>query len=397
MKIDKIFELDEIAKKDAHKYTKKRFLFDTITELKGKHFKGIIGPRGTGKTILLKQLANYYKKSIYISADTLDRDEDLFSLLKELNKKYDIRNVFIDEIHFNIGYAKHLKNIYDFLELNLFFTSSVAISLETSYDLSRRVNLYLLSPFSFREYIFFNKDILLKEISFDDILSENFNDYPRYEYLFKDYLSGGNYPISIEENNLLPLLSNILKKIIYSDIAVFGNLNFNELDSIENIVKFIGKSHVEGISFSSVSKNTGITKYKAIQYLKLLEKSFVINIVYPKGTNVLKEPKVLMRVPYRLLYRKQEDVMGYLKEDFFIDMLKAKGIKVYYLKSKQGRKIPDYLVQTKDKEIVVEIGGKGKGFSQFKGIKIKDKLILTYPSSSDISKKKPLFLVGFLY
>ena len=38
----------------------------------------------------------------------------------------------------------------------------------------------------------------------------------------------------------------------------------------------------------------------------------------------------------------------------------------------------------------------GKRFSQFKGIEIKNKLILTYPSISG-KNKIPLFLAGFLY
>ncbi len=38
------------------------------------------------------------------------------------------------------------------------------------------------------------------------------------------------------------------------------------------------------------------------------------------------------------------------------------------MKSPKGKKRPDYLIEWKGNNIVAEIGGKGKGFSQFKGI-----------------------------
>jgi len=135
---------------------------------------------------------------------------------------------------------------------------------------------------------------------------------------------------------------------------------------------------------------------KAIKYLKLLEKSFVLNIVFPRGKNVLKEPKILMKIPYRLLYREMDDVIGYIKEDFLSDMLMAAGIEFYYLKSKKGEKTPDFLINEENTSFVVEVGGKGKGRSQFKGIDIKNKIVLAHPF--DIKKNQiPLFLAGFLY
>jgi len=64
----------------------------------------------------------------------------------------------------------------------------------------------------------------------------------------------------------------------------------------------------------------------------------------------------------------------------------------------------EYLLFTKDIEIpeltlndimVVEIGGKGKGREQFKGIKVEKKLILSH-SPEVRGNKKPLSLLGFI-
>ena len=117
--------------------------------------------------------------------------------------------------------------------------------------------------------------------------------------------------------------------------------------------------------------------------------------MFPAGTNVLREPKVLMSVPLRLLYRAYDDAVGGLREDFVAQALKMAGLEFQYLKDRQGGKTPDFLVQEAGKEIVVEVGGKGKGRSQFKGYRADRKLILT-PSDSLDGDRRPMFLLGFL-
>ena len=161
------------------------------------------------------------------------------------------------------------------------------------------------------------------------------------------------------------------------------------------MVRFVGRSPVDGINFSSLSRNIGITRYRAEQYVDLLEQTFVFNPVYPTGTNVLREPKVLMYLPFRLLYREHGETIGALREDFFAEMMRIKGLEFDYLKSKRGQKTPDFLVRLPKGDIVVEVGGKGKGREQFKGIKVEKKLILSHPASMR-GIKRPLFLLGFI-
>ena len=58
-------------------------------------------------------------------------------------------------------------------------------------------------------------------------------------------------------------------------------------------------------------------------------------------------------------------------------MLSA-NINFHYLKSMRGAKTPDYYIQYKDENIVVEVGGKSKGREQFKGITEKKKIIFSH-------------------
>jgi len=56
MNISKMLELNERAKEEGRHYPKARYLFTDLQSELGKHFIGIVGPRGVGKTVILKQL-----------------------------------------------------------------------------------------------------------------------------------------------------------------------------------------------------------------------------------------------------------------------------------------------------------------------------------------------------
>jgi len=396
MDFNQLLELDQLAREDGRRYSKKRELYSKVISQAGKHFIGIVGPRGVGKTVLLKQVALEVKDSFYISADTLEED-NLFEIVRILIERYGVKLLLLDEVHFQKDYQLKLKKIFDFLNIKLVFTSSVSLSIfESSYDLSRRVKLLHLYPFSFREYLFFKKDVSLPSITLDGIMKKEWlNEHLRYEYAFVDYLKGGLLPFSLEENDIYPILENILEKIIRKDIPSVAKLQVDELSVIEKTLKFIGKSPVDGINFTSVSRNVGITKYKAEQYMYLLQKAFVLNLVFPEGTNVLKEPKVLMYLPFRLLYKSYQDSVGEIREDFFAEMLEMKEKAFSYLKTKRGAKTPDFLVKEEGEDIVVEIGGKSKGRQQFKDVIVSRKLILTHSQVVE-GDRRPLSLLGFI-
>ncbi len=396
MDVNKILDLHKQAIEKNRKYSKKRFIADKLLNDAGKHFVGLIGPRGVGKSVLFKQIAALNKDSIYISIDSVDID-NLYELIKTLNEFYQYKIFFLDEIHYYKGYQKDLKTIYDFLDVKIFFTSSVSLALyESVYDLSRRIKIFNIYPFSYREYLAIKENILLETISLKDIKEKRWKtEHIREGHRFKDFITGELMPFSLEEPDILLMLRNILDKIIYRDIPLVAKLTTNELELIKKTLDFIGKSQVDGINYSSLSNNLKITKYKAEQYAKLLEKAFVINIVLPEGTNVLREPKIVMNLPFRLLYKKYEEAIGGMREDFFVECMKISGNKINYLKTKKGKKTPDYLVEENGTRYIVEVGGKGKGIQQFKGINMSKSLIFVDGERLD-GIRRPLFLAGFL-
>ena len=94
MNISEILELNERAREDGKSFPRTRQLFSQIQSEQGRHFIGIVGPRGVGKTVILKQLALYQPDSFYLSADTL-AGSDLFQTAKILSKQYKINILLV--------------------------------------------------------------------------------------------------------------------------------------------------------------------------------------------------------------------------------------------------------------------------------------------------------------
>lgn len=392
-----LIELNARAREDGKTYPKKRFIYAKVKKLlKGRAFIAIAGPRGAGKTVILRQLLSETEASFYISLDARMPEGGIFEAAKELEAG-GVKLLLLDEVHAYPKFGLEIKKIYDFLKMKVVFTSSSAIELrELSADLSRRAALLSLPPFSLREYIYFEKGEEIPPISLEGLMDEKeareyYGKTMHAEGMFVQYLKGRNYPFAMGNAEVLPLFKNMLDKIIRGDLALSGKLSPEEALEAKRMVAFIGKARAEGISYSSLSKNLGITNYKAEKYVGLLEKAFVLNRVMPKGTNVLREPKVLLSPPYRLLYADYEECIGALREDFFVEMMGGLGYSLNYLKSERGKKMPDYAIG----ETVFEIGGAGKGGAQFKGFGAHKKIILTQPGALG-RMKRPLYFAGML-
>ncbi|MFA5247441.1 MAG: AAA family ATPase [Candidatus Micrarchaeia archaeon] len=392
--------LNQQAKEEGAAYPKKRFVHSEIVRHLGERvFIALVGPRGTGKSTLLKQIHNKAEASFYLSLDT-GGAFDLYNLTKELADK-GTRLLLLDEIHAQPDYSRELKKIYDFLPgLQVVFTSSSSISLHrTAHDLSRRVRLMTVPAFSFQEFIYFEKNARVDPIPFRDLMNmerckTHYGKIMHFEPFFEDYLTGGNYPFSLGHRDIIPQFRNILDTIIERDLIGTSRITLAESSQVRKMLLFIGRSPSDGISYSSISQNVGISKTNAQKYVELMENTFVLRRVLPKGTNVTKEPKILFAPPYRLLYKSYDDCIGALREDFFVDAvsrLPGPGFELNYLKGTRGEKTPDYLVGG----LVCEIGGRNKGRSQFKGFASKRKIIFTQPGMLD-DIRRPLFFAGLL-
>jgi len=396
--IHKLIELSELIRQKGQKYPKRRLIFSALIDDDTPTIIGISGLRGIGKTVILTQLLNTLQNSLYVSLDST-HVTDLFELTKILSKQYKINTLLLDEIHYYPYWQRDLKKIYDFLEIKVYFTSSVSLQiLKAPFDLSRRVRIVDMPIFSFREFLWFynHTDQLIKKSNITDILQEREHTNLKYEAFFEEYL---HFPIPSQKQESSPeIIQNIVSKIIERDLVYAQDINAKDIFHLKNLLKFLANSPVGDISFSTIAKNLQISYFFAVKYIDLLEQAYMLNVIYSTGTNTKKEPKILFTLPFRscIANLPQNTLLGSIKEDFFANVMRNNKINIFYLKNKRGRKLPDFMIEVKNKKYIIEIGGKSKGFTQFKGMPDKyHKIIATYPYANK-EHSIPLFYFGLL-
>lgn len=398
MDLNNLILLNNLAKTSGNASQERRVLYSMLAQHTDRTFVGLLGPRGVGKTVLLKQLLANTSDAFYISVDSLDPDTDLFQLVQQLHQSYKFTTFLLDEVHYLDQINKYLKLIFDNLNVRVIFTSSIVLKLlESAHDLSRRVKLISIPPFSFPEFLKFNKLPTAAKLHWDDLLNGQYSsEHAATLPYLKKYLTGGNYPFSLEVVDVLSALRSNLEKIIQFDIPKLRSLTTEELPLIMKTFKFVGRSPSCDINPNVISNNLKITRYKAEQYVRLLESAFVLKQVFPAGTNLTKEPKILCGIPYRLLEQSYDECIGGLREDFAVSCLVEAGLEVEYLKGPRGVKTPDFLVHSSNQSVIIEIGGPGKTFEQFKGIDRKYRKVIFADGIGGDRRALPLALLGFL-
>lgn len=396
--IEQAVRENEIAGEQGKGFPKKRFVFGEMFSL-GKAFVGITGLRGIGKSTLLKQRLSESKGSFYVSLDRQAPNLDLFALADTLNKRYGVKELLLDEINYCAKWQEGLKSIYDLLGVRVFFTSSVAIEVaKAKADLSRRAIIKNMHPFSFREFLFFSRNEKLGRMPISDIDDrEKMKMVSRFDFLFGEYVTGSSVPAFLEEKNP-EIFTNILDRIIERDLVVSLHFDGKDVMNAKTMVDYIARAGIDDVSYSSISRNVGITKYKAMEYVDALEKAFVLNLVKPFGSNVLKEPKIMLAPPFRAVLLKgksAEEMIGFLREEFFVSAMKMNGIGLHYLKGRRGEKKPDYLAIINDEKYVFEIGGPNKSLEQLKASKAKKTYVLSQPANIT-AHHRPLIFAGFM-
>jgi len=348
-----------------------RFIFANI-ETKVNHFfkkRGlniilITGLRGTGKTTILKTIAKKYD-GLYTSGDFLKTKAVELSDLTEISKAYDKKIIIIDEILYLSDWQIKLKIEADTNQNILYIISgSSAMQLKKiSQDLSRRLDIYKLSPLSFREYLLLKNKIDIKQkINFNDFLNKDQEklflelssikqQLPKNIYsLFKGYYED-QLPFLLEETNKKDKIIQLVEKVIYKDMPQIDNLYTEQLKNAEIIIKFL--SSAEKINYTNISTNLGVKKDMVIKIIDLLEKSELLYVVQDVvSTRELRSnKKILFSSPgIRIALNEinESSIIGFSREDMFGLILKISGIKFAYNYKQEGY---DYLVKNTKFEI----------------------------------------------
>jgi len=379
--------------------TYKRYLYDTI-DFDDKMI-AIFGARGVGKTTLLfqylKQLQENGDNALYISLDyPFLSGIDLIELIEafvESGGEY----LLLDEVHRYEEFASHLKTVYDLFDIKVIFTGSSATSiLNAKSDLSRRVTLYNLNGFSFREYLEVKHSLSLESYRLEEVLQDHIKmakviEMNGFDIIkeFHRYLQTGYYPFYFDKkSSYYQNLLNTINLTIDLDLTSLGLVEQKYTYKLKKLLEVICESKPFEVNYSKIATMAEISRVKLYDYITYLNDGQMLLLVDENisGLKKVQKPAKIYLNNTNLLYAYCENSeIGTVRETFFANQVAS----CYPLHvSKRG----DFVLS---KKYTVEVGGKEKGFEQIKDIP--DSYVVADDIVVGTNSKIPLWLFGFLY
>ena len=373
-----------IVETNAKKYQKKRYLYQEVERaIANKHAITILmGLRGAGKTVLLSQVL-VGKKYAYLQLDYAPlKSINLYDLLQYLHKVKGINLIVLDEFQDCMDFSS-LKAFHEETkgDVTLLVSGSSAVALYPT-ELTRRVNKLVLQPLSFREYLYFKKDITTLTLTINEIIEGKGKELIVHSASIKEYLSEALPYMLDKESSILELID----KTIRHDLVVFRKISSENVSEVEKVLLSIALSKGQ-TSFNSLSEKTGVEKTQVMRYIALLKDALIINELMPHGAPshaVLKERKFYLTPPFRYGICKEikvEPDVGMLREEFFIHHVFSSSPKYMW-----GKGMPDFIIGKK----TFEVGGPAKKRKQLPDYLVIDEKI---PGDGEL----PLVAFGFLY
>lgn len=187
-------------------------------------------------------------------------------------------------------------------------------------------------------------------------------------------------------------LENTINYIVDVELTKYRSLDVGYTRQVKALLHVISQMTPYEVDISKLSKASGISRQSTLKYLTNMEEANLIRRVFSNlmtVTDLQKPDKIYLdnsNLLYTLSLEKPE--IGTVRETFFANQLASADHKVEYAGYKKG----DFRI---DGDIVIEVGGQDKGFSQ-----VADQEN-AYVAADDIEsaylRKIPLWAFGFLY
>jgi len=377
----------------------KRYIFNDINF--DDKMIAILGARGVGKTTTLLQylleLHSQNKNALYISLDyPFLSGVNLIEIVEEFAQSGG-EYLLLDEVHRYHDFSSYLKTIYDLYDVNVIFTSSSATSLlNAKSDLSRRVTLYNLYGFSFREFLEIKHNLKLDFICLEDLFSSHIDKADAILKTninilkeFKSYLEIGYYPFYFDKRtSYYENLVNTINLTIDLDLTSLGLIEQKYTYKLKKLLEVVCESSPFEVNYSKIATNAQISRVKLYDYITFLNDGQMLLLLNEpiKGIKKINKPAKIYLNNTNLLYAYcQNRQIGTVRETFFANQVSQNNI--LHISNKG-----DFIINEK---YHLEIGGKNKGFKQIKDIP--NSFVVADDMEVGFGNKLPLWLFGFLY
>ena len=276
-----------------------------IPHLDSREVSVITGPRQSGKTTLLNQVADYLKgKGEYVVMLTLE-DHSILSRLNQHPEfifdfviKNDAQKIYIliDEIQYLSDPSNFLKLLYDKHagKLKLVVTGSSAFYIDQKFkdSLAGRKRLFELYTLGFDEFLQFRtgSDELMQELSaMRDQLQYHPANLNEIRSLFNEYLTYGGYPAVVLAANVeekKSILNDLLNSFIKRDIQ---ESNISNPDKFYQLMLLLSHQTGSLMNMHELSLTLRIAATTVENYLYVLRKCYHLALLKPFHGNIRKE------------------------------------------------------------------------------------------------------------
>lgn len=339
----------------------RRYMYDKI--LWEDRLVGIVGPRGVGKSTMVKQRmidSDDRSKWLYVSADHTYFSTHSLSELADEFVKDGGKHLVIDEIHKYPEWSKELKQIHDgHGGLQVIFTGSSILDIKKgSADLSRRALIFSMQGLSFREYLSMFQGVNFPVYTLDEILSHKVKfpvDFHPLPY-FREYLKKGYFPFCGLPGYEIRL-QQVVSQTIDVDIPQFCGMNAGTARKLKRMLSILSKSVPFKPNMMSLATEIGVSKNDVPTYLTYLEMAGMLALVRDDtgGFRGLgKVEKVYMDNPNLAYALSSSDAnIGNVRETFFYNQMRVNH-------DVTSSKVTDFKIDRR----IFEVGGEKKGSKQ---------------------------------
>lgn len=328
---------------------------------------GLVGPRGVGKSTLIKQriiIEKERQKALYISADhSYFAQHTLLEVASQWVKEGGT-HLYIDEIHKYENWSTELKNIYDgHPSMSIIFTSSSVLDLlKGQADLSRRAVMYTMQGLSFREYLAMFHCIEMPKYTLAEVAENKVDDtlLPHPLPLFRQYLQDGYYPFS-QEGAFQSRLEQVIVQTLETDIPQYAHMSVATGRKLRRLMGLVAQSVPFKPDYSSIANAIGISRNVLPEYFLYMERAGMIGQLRDETGGLRSLGKVekiyLDNTNIARVLGADSTNMGNLRETFFYNQTRVVCDVI-------SSKVSDFVVE----DYTFEVGGKKKKTKQIEGI-----------------------------
>jgi hypothetical protein len=361
---------------------------EVMKYLNGREAIIIFGSRQVGKSTLMKiimQEIGEGKRGFYLDLedprmlDIVEKGpQNLLEYLSQLGAPKNSKSyVFLDEIHYMKSPSRFIKLIVDHYadRIKIVCSGSSALGIRIKFHdaLVGRKLIFTLYPLNFREFLVFKgKRELARALPVEPFDQEKDStrffrdDYLRY---FNEFIIFGGYPRVVLEDSFEKkerFLGEIVSAYIYKDIRSLFNIG--DITKFNNLTRILTSQSGSLINVSQLANNVGISRQTILNYISILENSFLLTMLPPYSRSLHVEVRKANKVYWLdtgirnyiigdLSYSTSRTDIGLLLENIvFSGLIKRKKEMdhLFYWRTKDKTEV-DFIYQSGGKIIPVEV------------------------------------------